>query len=186
MRLLIILLFHPTYLVRSQGPVPLPALGAFIGAYLLVCGMSFSYLFPRLLNKVPWLGFFRKMHPGTWNPRFDPELFIRGALMGSVVIGSFAIIFTMLLAARGRRAFPQGVLFALGCCIPILITCAVGFLFHYLYPPLGLAPVFGLFASTSLQAFFLRDLCGLHRALVIYLSPTVTVGQLYLCFLLLP
>ena len=186
MRLLLILLLHPTYLVRSQGPVSIPAMVAFTCGYLAVCGMSFSYLYPRLLNRVPWLGFFRKFNPGTWNPRFDAELFIRGASMGLVVFGSFAILFTVFLLCTGRRFFPHGILYALGNCIPILITCGVGFLFHHLYADLGLAPAFGLLASSCLQAFFLRDLCGVHRAVVVYLAPVMTAIQIYAIVQLLP
>jgi hypothetical protein len=186
MRHLLILLVHPVYAIRSREAVPVPALVLFITGYLFVCGISFSYLFPRLLNRVPWLGFFRKLHPGTWNPRMDEELFIRGAAMGLVVIASFSLVYTSLLLARRVRCFPDGILQAFATCIPILMTCAVGYLFHYVHPSLGLAPVFGLFASTCLQAFFLRDLHGLHRTIVVYLAPAIAVGQVYGCFLLLP
>lgn len=186
MRYLLILLVHPTCAIRSKEAVSTPSLILFSSGYLLVCGLSFSYLFPRLLNRVPWLGFFRKLHPGTWNPQMNTELFLRGAAMGLLVIASFSLVYLVLLLARRMPFFPSSIVLGYATCIPILITCGCGYLFHYMNPALGLLPVFGLFASTCLHAFFLRDRCGLHRGFVVYLAPLVTVAQLYGCFKLLP
>lgn len=188
MRLLLILLFHPTYLVKSSKNVSVFWIHLSVAGFAVMAGTAFQHLYPRLLNRVPWLGFFRKFSPANWNPVFDFDLFIRGAAMAGILLGTYFIGYVLCspLAAGRERSAKVCYLAALSTGIPFLISCAVGFFFYHLDKSLGLLPVFGLFASTSLLAVLLRDLFGIHRAIIVYLAPTLLSLQLYGCFLLLP
>ncbi|NDV62049.1 hypothetical protein G0Q06_06285 [Puniceicoccales bacterium CK1056] len=188
MKLLLILLFHPTYIVKGRSTVPPILILLSVVAYAALCGLAFQHLYPRLLNNVPWLGGFRKLHPGNWNPAFDTELFIRGASMGMILFGTYWISYSLMSLLTPGRAKPitRCALASLSTCVPVLICCAVGFFFYYLHNALGLLPVYGLFAAICLQVILLRDLFGVSRALVVYLVPSVLTAQLIACTLLLP
>jgi hypothetical protein len=186
MKLLIILLIHPTYIFESSKRVPLLLLNIVVGAYLLLCGMSFQYLYPRLLNEIPFLGFMRKLWLANWNPGFDMELFLRGAAMGLVFLVVYMAVFAFSgLVGRGKSLMVYYVA-GVTTCIPIGLTCALAIGAHYIEPALGLAPAYGLLVSGFLQAFFMKEVCGFNRSLTIYLSPLFLSIQVYLCSLLMP
>ncbi len=186
MKLLLILLVHPTYIFQSSKRVPVLLLNIFVGAYLLLCGMTFQYLYPRVLNEVPFLGFLRKLWLVNWNPGFDMELFFRGAAMGLVFLIIYFCVFSLSgFVGRGKSLMACYVA-GVATCIPIGVSCGLAFGLYYLDPALGLAPVYGLLASGFLQAFFMKEVCGFDRSLTIYLSPLVLGLQVYICSLLLP
>ncbi|MEX0322125.1 MAG: hypothetical protein AB3N63_08205 [Puniceicoccaceae bacterium] len=186
MKLLLILLVHPTFIFKSSKHVPLLLLNIVVAAYLLLCGMSFQHLYPRLLNEIPYLGSLRKLWMANWNPGFNAELFFRGVAMGLVFLVVYMSVYaTAGLAGRGKKVKVYYVA-AVTTCMPIALTCGLAFGFHYIKPVLGMVPVYGLLVSAFLQAFFMKEVCGFNRSLTIYICPVVLGLQLYLCSLLLP
>jgi hypothetical protein len=181
------LLVHPASVIRTRAVVrPLWLLLAVAGLGLIT-GLAFSHLYPRLLNTIPWLGFLRKFNPGTWDPGFDPELFLRGAGMGLALYGSYFLIYVLLgWVGTCRRTVADHAVHALSTCIPLVFGCAAGFLLFYLHRSLGLLPVYGLLAAFALHLVFLRDLFRIPRLLIVYLAPALLMGQLYLCSLWMP
>lgn len=186
MKLLLILLIHPTNIIKTSKQVPMVLLNIVAAAYLLLCGMTFQYLYPRLLNEVPYLGSLRKLWMANWNPGFDMELFLRGMAMGLVFILAYLAAYASAGLAGRARNLRSYYVASVTTCIPIGLTCALAFGFHYLEPVLGLVPVYGLLVSSFLQAFFMKEVCGFNRSLTIYLCPVVLGTQVYICSLLLP
>jgi len=188
MRQLLLLLLHPTHIVKGPLRVPVFLIHLAVLGFSGTLGLAFQHLYPRLLNEVPWLGFLRKFSLSNWNPAFDLEYFLRGAGMGLWIVGIYLISFLPAhLAGRVRgQAFPVCYLAALAAASPLLITSALGFLFFYLHLTLGLFWLYGLVAGACLQATLLRELFRVPRSVVVYLAPLVLAVQAYGCFLLLP
>ena len=186
MRLLLILLVHPAHLIKSRERVPTPLIHLMLLGYGAVCGMSFQFLYPRLLNNLPYLGALRKLHLGTWNPGFDLELFLRGSGMAVAILLISVVVYFLAGFLGKRKSLAVCYLAGMSTCIPLAITCGLAFGFYFIDKSLGLAPVYGLLVSAFLQAFYLRDLFRVNRALTLYSSPLVLSAQVYLCYYLLP
>jgi hypothetical protein len=188
MRQLFLLLLHPTHIVKGPLYVSVLLIQIAVIGFAATLGLTFQHLYPRLLNKVPWLGFLRKFSLANWNPAFDLEYFLRGAGMALWIIGIYLVTYLPAhWAGRIRgQAFPVCYLAALATATPLLITSAIGFLFFYLHLSLGLFWLYGLVAGACLQATLLRELFQVPRALVVYLAPLVLAVQAYGCFRLLP
>ena len=188
MKQLLILLLHPAYVVHSRGRVFVPFLHLLAAGYLGVCGYSFQFLYPRLLNNVPWLGALRKLDVTTWNPAFDPELFVRGVAMGFALLFSYLVVYSVMgLLGRGKGSvLVSAYLAALSTCVPILVTCALSFGFYYLHDALGLVPGYGVLTAVCLHVIVLKDLYNCNRAFVVYFAPLVFSVQTYSIYLLLP
>lgn len=186
MKLLLTLLVHPTQILNSSKRVPAALLAIVVVAYLLLCGMSFQHLYPRLLNEIPYLGSLRKLWMANWNPGFDPELFFRGAAMGVVFLVTYLVTYALAGTLGRGKTLNVYMVAAVATCMPIGLTCGLAFGFHYIEPILGLVPVYGILVSAYLQAFFLKEVSSINRSIVIYISPVILGIQLYVCSLLLP
>jgi len=188
MKLLLILLFHPSHIVKSRQKVAPLLLHLFVLGYVALCGFAFQFLFPRLLNEVPWFGFLRMLSPANWDPIFNLEYFARGSAMGLLVIGLYILVYWLgSYVTPGRAKSPMACyLAALATCIPILLTCGIAYAAHPLSEWFALLPGYGLLTSTCLHVILLKDLYGFSRPATIYLAPLVFGAQMCGAFLLLP
>jgi hypothetical protein len=188
MKLLLILIFHPSYIVKNRLKVSPFLLHLSVLGFIAACGYAFQYLFPRLLNSVPWLGFLRRLSPANWEPAFNPEFFLRGCAMGLLVIALYVLVYWLgSFVTPGRAKSPMACYLAgLATCVPILLAngaAFAGYPFHKLF---ALLPGYGLFAATCLHVVLLKDLYGFSRPVAIYLAPLVLGTQLSGAYLLLP
>lgn len=188
MKLLLILLFHPSHIIKSRQKVhPLLLFLAVLG-FIGLCAYAFQFLFPRLLNQVPWFGFLRMLFPSNWDPAFNLELFLRGGAMAALVIFLYVLVYWLgSYVTPGRAKSPMACSLAgLATCIPILVTSGIALLAYPLHELFALLPGYGLLASTGLHVILLKDLYGLSRPITIYLVPLVLGVQACGAYLLLP
>ncbi|MEX0326200.1 MAG: hypothetical protein AB3N33_08950 [Puniceicoccaceae bacterium] len=188
MKLLLILIFHPSHIVKSRDRVHPLLLHTAVLGYVVAVGYAFQFLFPRLLNQIPWFGFLRLLFPGNWNPGFSEELFLRGSAMAALVFGLYVLVYWLgSFVTPGRAKSPMACYLAgLATCIPILITCGAAIFAQPFHELFALLPAYGLFASTCLHVILLKDLYGFSRPVTIYLAPLVLGTQLCGSYLLLP
>ena len=188
MKLLLILLFHPSHIITSRDKVhPLLLHGAVLG-FIALCAYAFQFLFPRLLNQVPWFGFLRMFFPATWDPTFNMDLFIRGAAMGLLVISLYVLVYWLgSFVTPGRAKSPMACYLAgLATCIPIVVANTVALLAYPLHELFALLPGYGLLTAMGLHVILLKDLYGISRPITIYLAPLVFGTQICGAYLLLP
>lgn len=188
MRNLLLLLVHPTHIAKGRKRVPAPLAHLSAAGFVALAGLAFQYLYPRLLNEVPWLGLLRRMNPANWSPAFDPDLFARGAGMGALLVVSYTGAYWLMGQLTPGRGKPMGVCYlaALATCVPLLITAGAGYGFHYLHLGFGILPAYGLLTSACLNVLLLNDLFRVHRAAIVYLAPATLVFQLCGAYLLMP
>lgn len=188
MKLLLLLLLHPSRIIHTRDRVHPLVLHLFIAGYLWMCGMAFQFLYPRLLNNIPWLGALRKLNIANWEPAFNMELFLRGAAMAGMALVSFTLVYrcVAILMRRSGRGLYRCYLAGLSTCMPVLTTCSLGFGFYYVADVLGLVPAYGLVTAACLHGIIMKDFCGAPRPVSIYLAPLVLSLQAYACYLLLP
>jgi hypothetical protein len=188
MKLLLILLFHPSHIIKSRQKVHPLLLHLAVLGFIALCAYAFQFLFPRLLNQVPWFGFLRMLFPANWEPSFSPELFIRGSAMGALVIFLYVLVYWLgSYVTPGRAKSPMACYLAgLATCIPILVTNGLALLAYPLHELFALLPGYGLLASTGLHVVLLKDLYGFSRPVAIYLAPLVFATQFCGAYLLLP
>ena len=188
MKLLLILLFHPSHIVKSRQRVSPLLLHAAVLGFIGTCGYAFQFLFPRLLNQIPWFGFLRMLFPGNWNPGFNLDLFLRGSAMGALVIALYVLVYFLgTYVTSGRPKTPMACYLAgLATCIPIFITNIAALGVYRFHEFAALLPGYGILISTCLQVILLKDLYGFSRPITIYLAPLVLAAQLSGVVLLLP
>jgi hypothetical protein len=188
MKLLLILIFHPSHIIKSRDRVHPLLLHLAVLGYIALCAYAFQFLFPRLLNQVPWFGFLRMLFPTNWDPTFNLELFLRGGAMGLLVILTYVLVYWLgSFVTPGRAKSPMACYLAgLATCIPILMTNGIALLAYPLHEFVALLPSYGLLASTGLHVILLKDLYGFSRPVTIYLAPLVLGIQLCGVYLLLP
>jgi hypothetical protein len=188
MKLLLILLFHPSHIVKSRDQVHPFLLHLAVLGYIASSAYAFQFLFPRLLNQIPWFGFLRMIYPSNWDPTFNLELCLRGAAMALLVIAMYVLVYFLgSFITPGRTKPPMACYLAgLATCIPVLITNGVALLAYPFHKFFALLPGYGLLMSTCLHVILLKDLYGFSRPLTIYLAPLVLGTQLCGAYLLLP
>jgi hypothetical protein len=188
MKLLLILLFHPSHIVKSRNKVHPLLLHVAVLGYIAGCAYAFQFLFPRLLNQIPWFGFLRMMFPANWNPVFSIELFIRGAGMGALVVFMYVLVYWLgSFVTPGKAKSPMACYLAgLATCLPIFLTSVVAFAAYPLNEFFALLPGYGLLISSCLHVILLKDLYGFSRPATIYLAPLVLGTQLCGAFLIMP
>ena len=188
MKLLLILLLHPSRIIHTRDRVHPFFLNLSVAGYLCMCGMAFQFLYPRLLNNIPWLGALRKLNIANWEPAFNMELFLRGAAMAGMALVSYTLVYWIVsfFVGRSGRGPSRCYLAGLATCMPILTTSSLAFGFYYLDDVLGLVPAYGLVTAACLHGIILKDFCSAPKPLSIYLAPLILSSQAYACFLLLP
>lgn len=165
--------------------LPLILLGL---AYLYLCGYTFQFLYPRMLDEIPWLGTWRRISSIGRVHSFDPELFLRGFGMGLLVwLSLWALYWVLsLLPGSSLRGVWTAQLFALATCLPFGITVLAAWLLYAIHPYWGFLPLYGLFVSACRLSSVLHAIYGLHRFAASWLAPLVFGIQLFGSLRLLP
>jgi len=188
MKSLLFLITNPLGLSTATIAIPQRLIHAFTGAYLILGALSFQYIYPRLLDKLPMLGALRKLAVWKNDSIFNLKFFMHGLLICAV---SLLIVIAIYLAfdalknkkANFKKAYLSGVVTSVPFCLGLILGSTLLLPIHHY---LGLIPIFGIMATCCIQGALLRESYSANLVVSCYLIPVFIGIQFYALQLLRP
>lgn len=187
MKPLAALFIHPTKLVTAGITIPMTVIHILTAVYLVIGSLSFQYIYPRLLDKIPMLGHIRKLALWKETPLFSPKLYLYGLLLCLVILVLVLAVYAVAAGLKDRsvdlkKTYISGVVTIM----PFLAGLILGMVLFPIHYYFGLVPVVGLLILCCLQGGLLRECHGIGFTLSCYLIPVLMGIQFYAVYLVRP
>jgi len=178
--------------VAEEGGPGLKASSILLGVTVLVFGLIYQYMFPRLLDQLPMLGGIRKVGKlltFSKDAAFDFGLFLR-FLIGAVLIMAcwylLALIAGLVSRDKALRSPLAALRTAAACAVPFTVATLLALPLFFAHYAAGLLPIIVLLFSTYIHHQSQVKYYKLTPAIAIYTSPLVWFIQIYCFTLVMP